>query len=326
MRYLGVDTSNYTTSIASVDEEGSYNNLRQLLPVKQGERGIRQSEGLFMHTKNIGGIFEKLEIGFQNVKAVGVSVRPRNVEGSYMPVFLAGEAFARGIAHSLGVPLYEFSHQDGHIMAGIFSGGFYELLEDEFLSVHLSGGTTEILKTRFTGKGFANEIVGGTKDISAGQYIDRVGVYLGMAFPCGKELEQLVMGTINKRGTLKLPISEKDGYVCFSGVETKVKGLIETEEPSIIASAVIENVSKTLVKAINSAIQKTGLNRVLIVGGVASNSIIREQFTKNINGRVMFGSSELSSDNAVGTAALAKIYYKGVCGDGTENCNGVTDQ
>lgn len=325
MIYLGVDTSNYTTSIASVDDEGHYNNLRQLLPVKQGERGIRQSEGLFMHTKNIGGIFENLKINFQNVKAVGVSVRPRNVEGSYMPVFLAGEAFARGIAHSLDVPLYEFSHQDGHIMAGIFSGGFYELIDDEFLSVHLSGGTTEILKTRFTGKGFVNEIVGGTRDISAGQYIDRVGVYLGMSFPCGKELEQLAIGTLNKKGTLKLPVSEKDGYVCFSGVETKVKGLVKTEEPSIIASAVIENVSKALTKAINSAIQATGLNRVLVVGGVASNSIIRERFLQNINGKVMFGSSELSSDNAVGTAALAKISYKEVRGNGTENSNSVTN-
>ena len=113
--------------------------------------------------------------------------------------------------------------------------------------------------------------------------------------------------------------------MCFSGVETKVKGLVQTEEPSIIASAVIENVSKALTKAINSAIQATGLNRVLVVGGVASNSIIRERFSQSINGKVMFGSSELSSDNAVGTAALAKISYKEVCGNGTENSNSVTD-
>lgn len=309
MIYLGFDTSNYTTSAAALYDDGQYINLRTVLDVKLGERGIRQSDGLFMHIKNIGPLFENMDINFSKTAAVGVSVRPRNTEGSYMPVFLAGEAFARGIAHSLGVPLYEFSHQDGHIMAGVFSSGEYSLLDSAFLSVHLSGGTTEILRTQFNGHGFDNEIIGGTKDISAGQFIDRTGVYLGMKFPCGRELERLAA---NSSGTLKLPIAEQDGFVNFSGVETKIKGMVNKTDSAVIAAAVIENVGITLSRAINSAIEKANVKDVLIVGGVASNMILRNMFKENIKGRLFFASAELSTDNAVGTACLARVKGSGI--------------
>ena len=150
MIYLGIDTSNYTTSVAAV-ADGKIYNYRQILDVKQGERGIRQSDGVFQHMKLLPVLYRKLseQIDVSQVGAVGVSVRPRNVKGSYMPVFLAGYGYARVIADTLGVPLIEFSHQDGHIMAGVFSSGVEELLNGEFISVHLSGGTTEILKSRY---------------------------------------------------------------------------------------------------------------------------------------------------------------------------------
>ena len=312
MIYQGFDTSNYTTSVAALDDSGEYENIRSILPVKQGERGIRQSDGLFLHTKNIGALYERLKIDFKKTAAAAVSVRPRNVEGSYMPVFLAGEAFARGVAHSLGVPLYEVSHQDGHIAAGIFSGNADELLDGEFLSVHLSGGTTEILKTKFNGAGFDNEIIGGTEDISAGQFIDRTGVYLGLPFPCGKELERLALGTVKSeiKGTLKLPVCERNAYICLSGVETKIKGMVNCYQPQLIARAVLENVAEALSRAINSAIKKTGTDRILIVGGVASNSILRERFKQKIHGRLFFASGELSTYNAVGTAWLARAIHE----------------
>ena len=164
MSTIGFDTSNYTTSTAWTDGKTDIN-VRQILYVKDGERGIRQSDGVFQHMKLMPVMYEKLseQIDFKEVKAVGVSTRPRCVEGSYMPVFLAGEGYAKVVADTLGVPLYEFSHQDGHIMAGIYSSGSFELLENDFISVHLSGGTTEILKSRYNGFNFDNEIIGGSK-------------------------------------------------------------------------------------------------------------------------------------------------------------------
>ncbi|MBQ3471427.1 MAG: DNA-binding protein, partial [Clostridia bacterium] len=146
MSTLGFDTSNYTTSVAFTDGRTD-KSVRQILSVKEGERGIRQSDGVFQHMKLLPELFEKLNADMKDVTAIGVSTRPRTVEGSYMPVFLAGHGYARVAAKTLGVPLYEFSHQDGHIMAGIYSCGAFELLTKPFLSVHLSGGTTEMLRS-----------------------------------------------------------------------------------------------------------------------------------------------------------------------------------
>lgn len=308
MSVLGFDTSNYTASAAWTDGKTD-KSIRQLLSVKNGERGIRQSDGVFQHMKLMPVLFEKLsgQIETDKIKAVGVSTRPRTVEGSYMPVFLAGEGYARCVSAALGVPLYRFSHQDGHVMAGIYSCGCFELMEGDFLSVHLSGGTTEILKSRYEGYNFVHEIIGGTKDISAGQFIDRVGVRFGMSFPAGKSLEQLAMTA--KSGE-KFPICTDGTYVSFSGVETKASRTAESVPKSSLALGVLENVRDTLVRAINTAISETGVNRILIVGGVASNGIVREGFLKDLDGEVYLAKKEYSTDNAVGIAYLAYLANK----------------
>lgn len=303
MSTLGFDTSNYTASVAWTDGV-SDKSVRQLLSVKEGERGIRQSEGVFQHMKLLPELFERLDADMKDITAVGVSTRPRSVEGSYMPVFLAGHGFARAVAKALNVPLYEFSHQDGHVMAGIYSCGAYELLEKPFLSVHLSGGTTEILLSRYDGMNFTHKILGGTKDISAGQFIDRVGVRMGMAFPAGRELEKLALTAKN---TEKFPVSSDGTFVSFSGVETKAARIADNVDSASLALGVLECVRDTLTSAINCAIKDTGVHDILIVGGVASNSIIRRGFTENIDGNVRFAKPEYSTDNAVGIAYLAHM-------------------
>lgn len=252
--YFGIDTSNYTTSFALA---GDYDKtVRKLLPVAEGQRGLRQSDGVFNHIKNAPELLQELADGvdFGEVKAVGVSVKPRSVEGSYMPVFLPGETIAATVATVLGVPVYRFSHQDGHIMAGILSAGCEELLEREFFSVHLSGGTFEILKSHYDGEAFQSEIVGGTKDISAGQLIDRIGVAYGMQFPCGKEVSRLagVFGdTKCKRDTKPLlSVSEKNGYINLSGAETQAMRMVGKAEKEEISFAVIEVIGKSLIRAL----------------------------------------------------------------------------
>ena len=308
MSTLGFDTSNYTTSTAWTDGRAD-KNIRQLLYVKEGERGIRQSDGVFQHMKLMPQLFERLsaQIDMNDVRAVGVSVRPRTVEGSYMPVFLAGMGYARVVSSALGVPLYEFSHQDGHVMAGIYSCGCFELLEKDFLSVHLSGGTTEILKSRYVGNNFVHEIIGGTKDISAGQFIDRVGVKMGMQFPAGKALEQLALSADRAE---KLPVSVDGMYMSFSGVETKASRMTDECEKASLARGVLETVRDTLIKSINNAIRETNTHNILVVGGVASNGIIRQGLTERLDGDVHFAKAEYSTDNAVGIAYLAHMANK----------------
>lgn len=281
--------------------------IRRILEVKDGARGIRQSDAVFIHLKTLpilyGQLSEKADL--KKVKAVGVSTRPRNVQGSYMPVFVAGESFASVIADTLKVPCCKFSHQDGHIMAGIYSCGEKSLINDKFLSVHLSGGTTEILKCEYNGCTFSQEIAGASSDISAGQFIDRAGVGMGIKFPCGAELEKLAAKTDR---AVPLPVSVKDTYMSFSGVETKVGSMIGSADTSELARGVLMCVAKSLTKAVNNAAENTGVGKVLFVGGVASDVIICEYLKKHLNVDVYFASRELSSDNAVGIGLLAQRY------------------
>jgi len=299
--YLGIDTSNYTTSVATVGDE--FRNIRKIIDIKEGMRGIRQSDGVFVHLKELPNLFEKLDVDMSKVSAVGVSTRPRNVDGSYMPVFLAGESFAKVIAKSLGVPLFAYSHQDGHIMAGILSAGCTELLEEPFLAVHMSGGTTEILDCRYENNHFTVKLVGGTKDISAGQLVDRVGVSLGMKFPAGAEMDKLSQACCEK--ALPLKTSVKEGYINFSGMETKLISMKDEIDSGLLAKTTLNFIGKSLAEAINFHKPK----KVLFVGGVASNTLLREYFEKEIPAEIYFASRELSCDNAVGVAELTRRNF-----------------
>ena len=321
MTYIGIDSSNYTTSVAAVSGDEIIS-IRRLLDVKEGERGIRQSDGVFMHLKQLPVLYSELaqQIDFSTVRAVGVSAEPRNVQGSYMPVFLAGHGYAKVIADTLGTDFIEFSHQDGHIMAGIHSAKCEKLLDGEFLSVHLSGGTTEILKSEYKSGRFENEIVGGTKDISAGQLIDRIGVKMGLRFPAGKHLDAAVCESTQ---TVKLPVSTDGGYINFSGAETKAMSLTGENTVADMAYAVFMCIAVSLERAINFTISKHNTDKVLIVGGVASNSIIRKYLSDNIKGSVFFADKEYSTDNAAGIALLTKKFAEN--GYGAENRNCFTD-
>ena len=298
--FLGIDTSNYTTSVAVCGDETV--NLRKIIEIEKGQRGIRQSDGVFAHIKEFPKLFERLDIDFKKVRAVGVSEKPRNQEKSYMPVFTAGMSFAEIIAKTLNVPLFKTSHQDGHIMAGIVSCGAYELLADEFTAVHLSGGTTEILSCRYENGSFNPKIIGGTKDISAGQLLDRLGVALGMQFPCGKELDKLSLETDS---VIKLKTSVQDGFMNFSGIETKLLKLAERENPAVLSRSALVFVGES----INEALSVLSPKKVLFVGGVASNTILRKMF-ENKSYNTFFAKSEFSSDNAVGVAHIAKMLYE----------------
>lgn len=275
---------------------------------------------MFLHIKQLPELYKELteKTDIRKARAVGVSVRPRNVDGSYMPVFTAGEAFAKVIADTLGAPLYTYSHQDGHIMAAVMSSERYDLLETRFLAVHLSGGTTEILTAEYDGHSFSQEIVGGTKDISAGQLIDRVGVAMGLSFPCGGELEEMADAA---ESMVKLPISTDGAYMNFSGTETKAIRMADTADRAELAKGVIDTIARTLAKTIGFAAERAGLCDVLLAGGVASNRYIKEFLKNNINANIYFAEPSLSADNAVGIAKLTQTEVV----NGTENSNSFAD-
>lgn len=304
--FLGIDTSNYTTSFAIIDGSGDVLlNEKRLLPVAEGAAGLRQSDALFAHTKALPSIFDSAKALTRDATlvAVGVSVTPRKREGSYMPCFLAGVSAAEALALGAGVPLYRFSHQCGHLMAAIASSGAEKLLDgNPFLAFHLSGGTTEMLYCRFENNGFASDIVGGTADISAGQLIDRIGVEMGLSFPCGKEME-----TLAKTYQGKLPKAKivcRDGFVNLSGYQNKLCQLYaETGDKAYVAAYTLF-VIKEAVSAILRSHAGCETLPVLFSGGVMSCGYLQSEMKKICEG--YFAPPAFCSDNAAGVAWLTK--------------------
>ena len=296
MPVLGLDTSNYTTSAALFDGRSGENTGRPL-DVRPGELGLRQSDALFQHVKYLPALLEGL-LG-ERVQAVGASTRPRPVEGSYMPCFLAGESQGRGIAAALGAPFYAHSHQQGHLAAAAWSAGRLELLDAPFLAWHLSGGTTELLLVRPEGWTVTAEIIGGTSDLSAGQLIDRTGVMLGLPFPAGKALDGLyAQADVCYEPRVKL----KDLTFSLSGMENQVKALKEDgEKPAAIARFALDAVFHVVVRATQEAQKRYPGLPVLCSGGVASNSHLRPWLSSY---GAIFAEPRYSTDNAMGTAIL----------------------
>ena len=303
MPVLGLDTSNYTTSAAVYDGEEGRNQGR-LLEVRPGELGLRQSDALFQHVKHLPEVVEALlgEEGLGTVQAVGASTRPRAVEGSYMPCFLAGASQGQVLSQVLGVPFYAFSHQQGHLAAAAWSAGRLDLLDRPFLAWHLSGGTTELLRVEPEEDGVAvrAEILGGTSDISAGQLIDRTGVLLGLPFPAGKGVEKLSRQA-QKREYYKVKVNGLT--FSLSGMENKVRQMVQRgEEPAEIAWFAQETVCRVVQACTKAAMEVYPGLPVLCSGGVASNGRLKELLRQNCG--ALFAQPQFSTDNAMGTAIL----------------------
>ncbi len=302
---LGFDTSNYTTSIAILDQNGALiANLKKMLPVKPGERGLRQSDAVFAHIKNLPELLASVReyIGGKNVLAIGASETPRRSEGSYMPCFMVGRDVALAASVAADCPLYCFSHQEGHIMAAVYSSGNLSLLEKPFAAFHISGGTTELVSVTPDGTRFSTDIVGGTKDLNAGQLIDRIGVYMGLDFPCGREMEKLALA--NRKALPRHKISTTGTEVNLSGIENVARRLYEqTDDKALVSAFVFQLIADAVAKMSCAYLDKYGDAHFVYAGGVMSNSIIRERLSGTFN--CSFAEPDMSCDNAVGTAYLA---------------------
>ena len=305
--FLGLDTSNYTTSAAVFDGAEGVNQGR-LLDVPEGALGLRQSEALFQHVKRLPGLLSALgaEGALHAIAAVAASTRPRAVEGSYMPCFLAGEGHGRAAAALLGVPFYPVSHQQGHLAAAAWSAGRLELLDGPFLAWHLSGGTTELLLVEPEGANVRAEKLGGTSDISAGQLIDRTGVRLGLAFPAGKALDALAAECASEE---HFTVKVNDFTFSLSGMENKVNAMAEGgRAPAEIGAFVLHTLADVVRRTTRAAMEAHPGLPVLCSGGVASNRLLRQVLGADCG--ALFAQPCYSTDNAMGVAILARRLWE----------------
>ena len=303
MLSLGLDTSCYTTSAALCFQDASPVQFRRLLPVPKGERGLRQSEAVFAHVRQIDSVLlPLLDAAPEPISCVCASVSPRDGEDSYMPVVQVGASQGKALAAALRVPFFTTTHQRGHIFAAKYGTG---LEKDTFLALHLSGGTTDVL---FMDRDHL-EPLGASMDLHAGQLVDRIGVKLGLPFPAGPYLEALArQGTNGNRVPVSMDI---DGLNChLSGAESQLLRLIETgEKKENVAAEVYGALCRTVLRLLAGAAEKTGVGDALIAGGVASSQLLRDMLLernekRRLGLRLYFGRPEFSGDNAVGAALI----------------------
>ena len=303
---LGLDTSNYRTSVALVSEEGKVLlNYRELLPVKAGERGLRQNEAVFAHLRLLSSAEEALrKAAGETVAAVAASTAPRDGADSYMPVFMAGASFGRLMAAALGVPFIGTTHQRGHLAAA--AAGTELEHTGEYLALHLSGGTTDLLEVREE----SITQTGGSLDLHAGQLVDRAGVAMGLPFPAGPELEKMAENGTGG-GLLGCSMSKGDLFCHLSGAESQVQrwiadGSIPREN---IALEIYDLLARTVARMLCAGAEKSGFRQALVTGGVASSPLFRRMLLRRTDTRrnapkIVFGQPEMSGDNAVGVALI----------------------
>lgn len=301
--FLGLDTSNYTTSAAAFGDSIA-RNVSRLLDVKEGQLGLRQSDALFHHVQRLPEIVDGLmsSLDLKNISAVAASTRPRAVEGSYMPCFLAGESLGRCLASTLDVPFYAFSHQQGHIAASLWSAGRLDLMHKPHLAWHLSGGTTELLLIEPDGKNVKAQKIGGTTDISAGQVIDRMGQVLELKFPAGKAMDAL-SSSVNNADKFSVKVNQFS--FSFSGLENKAKEYHNSgASAENTAAYTLNSVCDAIYRVTKEAKKMYPDYDIVFSGGVASNGKIREKCTVF---HPIFAAPEYSTDNAMGIAVLASL-------------------
>ncbi|MBQ0110465.1 MAG: peptidase M22 [Oscillospiraceae bacterium] len=309
--FLGFDTSNYRTSCAVFGKNIAHK--RKLLPVAEGQMGLRQNDAVFLHTKQLPLVFGELiktgAVDYNSIKAVAASVSPTAENNSYMPCFSVGTSLALNLSSLLCVPFYSFSHQQGHIAAALYSTKLLDLIEQPFIAFHVSGGTTECLLVNQKSNG---DILNAEKlfcslDLHAGQLIDRVGGMLNMQFPSGEELEKIALCGKNKH---KIKTSFKDGNCCLSGIENKCADMLKSENPEDIARYLFEYIGTVLCELVSNAKNIRGTNLpVVFSGGVMANSVIKNLISQNHE--CYFASTEYSGDNALGTALLCCYKHGG---------------
>lgn len=303
MLTLGIDTSNYATSLAvynSVAREVVCDKKR-FLPVKEGQLGLRQSDALFHHTAALPELLAELagQAELTRVEAVGVSARPRPVEGSYMPCFLAGVAVARAFCVSRNLPLIETTHQQGHIAAALYAAGGKTLFQRRSLVFHVSGGTTDLLLCQGPGR---VECVGTSTDLYAGQAVDRLGVKLGFGFPAGPKVSELAAQC---HEPVRPKVSVRGTQCSLSGLENQCGRLLaEGQSPAYVCRYCLVCVAETALRMVRAALEKEPGLPVVFAGGVMSSGIIREYVQRRLPG-AHFVPGRFSSDNAIGAAILA---------------------
>lgn len=306
---LGIETSCDETSVAVLrDEREILSNIvysQAHLHEKYG--GVVPEVASRNHIKKLPFVvkeaLDQAGISFSDISLVGATYGP----GLIGPL-LVGLSYAKAVAYALKKPFVGVNHLEGHIFAHYLEN---PNAPPPFLALVVSGGHTLLAEVRAYGQ---YEVLGETRDDAAGEAFDKVGKLLGLGYPAGAALDRLARQGNPKAIAFPRPMLDSDSWeFSFAGLKTAIVYYLRDHPEANradLAASFQEAVVDVLVEKTLRAARQLHIKRIVVVGGVAANSRLRERLLAQKNFDVFFPKMELCTDNAAMIAACAAFRYR----------------
>ncbi len=306
---LGIESSCDETSISVVKNgrEILSNIINTQIDIHEIYGGVVPEIASRNHIENISAVYKKAieEAGItsEDIDIVSVTYGP-----GLVGALLVGLSYAKALSYALNKPLIGVNHIQGHIAANYIT---HQKLEPPFLCLMMSGGNTQIILV----KDYTHfEVLGRTKDDAVGEAFDKVARVVGLGYPGGPKIDKLAE---EGEANISIPKTHFDDLnFSFSGIKTAVINL-HHKNPDInkadLAKSFEKTISDILVEHIHTAVKITGINTIVLAGGVSANSYIRNSFLAQKDLKVYMPDLKLCTDNGAMIAAAG--YYNYLDGD-----------
>lgn len=313
-RILGIETSCDETALALYDADAGLIDhlIYSQVALHNDYGGVVPELAARDHSRKLPLLTKKLlernQLEFSQLDLIAYTIGP-----GLIGALMTGAVFGRSLAYALGKPAIGVHHMEGHLLAPMLSTPKPEF---PFVCLLVSGGHTLLVKVAAIGD---YEILGESLDDAAGEAFDKTAKLLGLSYPGGPALARLAEQGDPKRFHLTHPMINRPGLdFSFSGLKTQVANLIkehgtDAQSRADIAAVFQVTMVETLVLKVKRALEQTGLNRLVIAGGVSANSTLRQQFEKfsaEKGSEVFYPLLEFCTDNA---AMIAYAGYERWC-------------
>jgi len=294
---LGIESTAHTLGVGVVRNGKILCNIKKTYTTKKG--GIIPIDAAKHHLKNKNKVYaealDKAKISEDEIDAIAFSQGP-----GLAPCLLEGMKFAKKLTKKLKIPLVPVNHCIAHLEIGNVTGAKNPVM------LYVSGANTQIIAYE-AGK---YRIFGETLDIGVGNFIDTIARSMNLGFPGGPKLEKLSKGG----KYLELPYSVKGMDIALSGIQTKIRQMIEKGiNKKNLAYSMQEIVFAMLVETAERALAHTGKSELLLGGGVACNSRLQEMckvMCKERGAKLFVPENSLLVDNPAMIAFLGEIMFK----------------
>ncbi len=314
MKVLGIESSCDETGVAIVDSDANIlaDRLFSQVDIHAKYGGVVPELASRDHIRKLSPLvrecLQEANLELRDIDAVAYTAGPGLVGALFV-----GASFGQTLAWSLGIPSIPVHHMEAHLLVPFLhqpSG-----LSFPFLCLLVSGGHTMIVQANALGDYL---VLGQSRDDAVGEAFDKVAKQLGLGYPGGPLIEQLAKKSVNKRDDFPRPMLDHASLdFSFSGLKTHTlleyqKSTANYQEKADIAYAFQEAVTDTLYVKCQRAIKNTGLNTLVVAGGVSANQRLRDKFAhlseKGIN--VMFPDLKVCTDNGLMIAYAGLQYAK----------------